>query len=307
VETILTGLRTEEITSIEQGDKIVNEALASLAPEDRKLAYLRICQRLKHGIWLDTQAAKEDVPSTKRNRRFARQYYAAVTVKVDGEDQEWKLAAKPDDVVINGEEGFVPDSINVIDDKTGGRVTEYMLAQLEWFGMVVSLWVKDKIRQGLLQYKPHQMARRKGGHHLSRRRFEPQIKLLARLLGQQRTNNGWVDAVQPKGQKYDRRLEESRVNDVKRVIKKIALAFKDNEFPATACADCATCFFQTGCPGFATWAKEHPETIWPRHYRGHVRAPQFTARSFTPWQPEPAAQLPAAALTQEAPQATIAA
>jgi hypothetical protein len=111
-----------------------------------------------------------------------------------------------------------------------------------------------------------------------------------------------VDAEQPKPEKYDYRLEESEVNDAKRVIKKLERAFKHNEFPETSCDGCRDCPFWDGCRGYAQWATKNPR--YDRRNDGvfRIKAPVFSNRGFVPYEedaPVAAELLPFAAAQTE--------
>jgi len=278
VETIQKRMRKGTLTSIEEGYELVNTALAVLEPEEQIFAMQRITELLRRSLELDAQAEKQQT-GTKRQKRFAPQFYATISVKTVRGEETFRLPAKPDQMDMLGfdeESGLAPDKIVILDDKSGGRSQQKTEEHLRWFGLVVSLWAQRKVKEGEWKLKPHQQGKRQRGYHLSRKRQRPPvppIEYLIRLMGKRRQPDGTlVDAPQPAPVKYDTRLEESRLNDVRHVIKQVVSAFEDNHFPPTVNADCRSCDYKGSCPAYAAWAQLNPELSGPRRQPRRARS-----------------------------------
>ncbi len=198
--------------------EIIEHAVLGLKDWEREHVLGRLTSLLNRAQNLDKLQ-----PPRSKTREIAKQFFGALP-------NGWRIPAKPDVVDYPAADADPAERIDICDVKSCGSLNDKIIAQLDFFGLAISLDEKSKHQNG-----EHQLPRA--------------ISLEPVLLGKQRDSSGQlIDAAQITPWEYDVSREPTRIAEIEAVTGTIEQAFARNEFPPTVGSECSVCDYKHLCP-----------------------------------------------------------
>jgi len=234
----------------------IEEVVARFDQAEQPVVRERVVQLLERAAEIDEEIEEETEDENVVSEKQV-QFYAQLA-------NGWRLAAKPDEVQYLQDADYGA-MIRVQEEKTKGRYTSHLKALMYFFGMVISLEMKERAdaadAEAWAKYRQEMDAWERRPRHRSApwpqrpqkpRRQPPMAIQLAPLLAGKVMNEAGelVPAPQPDSFMYSRRCEQDQVNHAVRMTEKIEAAFAANEFPATTGGHCHKCFFRNDCEAY---------------------------------------------------------